>query len=177
MNNSTPCGIKHSICSLSSPRHQFRSRLDQLVTAIEHSVARRLRKNRNFNFLTMFKKMKIIFSFVLFFQALLVVYSMTALEQPYEYIQCKLKNRRDGHQLKNRHLRSLLDFSGRGFRKLVPHSSEEIHYKHENSNGEKGCITLILCDHGDEFNHWTDDCNGRFTTVCPRRLVFVMAKS
>jgi hypothetical protein len=93
---------------------------------------------------------------------------MTALEEPYEYVQCtKKKNRSDGVTLNEPHLRSVLRTreNGSGSRKLMPRSREENDYQDDKNNGNEECITLILCDHGDEFNHWTDDCNGRYNIV------------
>jgi hypothetical protein len=131
--------------------------------------------NRNNGLSMMVKKSnKFIFSSILFLQALSLVYSMTALEEPYEYIQCtKRKAREIADPLNDRHLRSsrFTRESGTGFRKLVPRSQVRNDDEDYKNNGKQDCITLILCDHGDEFNHWTDDCHGRSNVIfCCRQV-------
>jgi hypothetical protein len=120
---------------------------------------------------------KIYFSSILFCQAFSLVYSMTVMEEPYEYIQCIRKSdRRLGETLKKHHLRSSVVTRDMGYRKLKPISAEGIDDQDDKSSGEKDCITLILCDHGDEFNHWTDDCNGKFNDECMPQRVYRVDK-
>jgi hypothetical protein len=116
---------------------------------------------------------KTIFLSLLCFQALSSVYSMTALEEPYEYVQCTKKTARQSDDiLKNRNLRSSFPHeSSSGIRNLMPRSREKNEEEDDKNKGKEDCITLILCDHGDEFNHWTDDCNGTVNIVSSFKLI------
>jgi hypothetical protein len=114
------------------------------------------------------KPNKTIFSCLLLLQASSVVHAMTALQEPYEYVHCKKKKTGRGDSfLQDFQLRPSLRTrdgnDGGGFRKLMPRWRPG---QDDEGDEDEECITLTLCDRGDEFNHWTDDCNGKFWLSC-----------